>query len=48
MATGETGGISRAVERRLADGFAVSMNHAGHAQVVEETVAESSDEHNNA
>jgi NAD(P)-dependent dehydrogenase (short-subunit alcohol dehydrogenase family) len=48
VATGATGGISRAVARRLADGFAVSMNQAGHAQAAEETVAESNDEHTNA
>ncbi len=39
--TGASGGIGRAVARRLArDGFAVVVNYAGHARKAEETVAE--------
>jgi 3-oxoacyl-[acyl-carrier protein] reductase len=39
--TGASGGIGRAVARRLArDGFAVVVNYAGHASKAEETVAE--------
>lgn len=39
--TGASGGIGRAVARRLAhDGFAVCVNYAGNASKAEETVAE--------
>jgi len=39
--TGASGGIGRAVARRLArDGFAVVVNYAGHASKAEEAVAE--------
>jgi hypothetical protein len=38
--------MSRAVARRPADGFAVTVNHAGRAKAAEETVAEIEDEHN--